>query len=258
MVPRRRAQPRLEPLALPLPAGARSRTRTSAPRTAGAASTTRSTNCSTPGRSTRTGTGSSRCTTPRPSPTDLLMSVQVTNAGPDPDTLHVLPTAWFRNTWSWEPGRPRPELAATGDTTRARSRHPFLGELELLAAPGPDGTAPRLLFCENETNTAAPVRRRRGHAVPQGRHQRSRRDRGADRRTRLSAVPSARPGTASTVAPGATVELRLRLRPAGSGRTLRPALGPEFEQRRQARRAEADEFYAELTPAGRVAGRGAW
>ena len=31
---------------------------------------------------------------------DLLMSIQVTNAGPDIDTLHVLPTAWFRNTWS--------------------------------------------------------------------------------------------------------------------------------------------------------------
>ncbi len=44
-------------------------------------------------------------------PTDLLMTIQVTNAGPDPETLHVLPTAWFRNTWSWELGR---------STTRAR------------------------------------------------------------------------------------------------------------------------------------------
>ena len=36
-------------------------------------------------------------------PTDLLMSVQITNAGPDPAMIHVLPTAWFRNTWSWDP-----------------------------------------------------------------------------------------------------------------------------------------------------------
>ena len=35
-------------------------------------------------------------------PHDILMSVQVTNAGPEPDTLHVLPSAWFRNTWSWD------------------------------------------------------------------------------------------------------------------------------------------------------------
>ena len=33
-------------------------------------------------------------------PRDVLMTVRVTSAGPDPDTLHVLPTAWFRNTWS--------------------------------------------------------------------------------------------------------------------------------------------------------------
>jgi hypothetical protein len=32
------------------------------------------------------------------SPVDLLMSIQITNAGPEPETLHVLPTTWFRNT----------------------------------------------------------------------------------------------------------------------------------------------------------------
>jgi hypothetical protein len=35
-------------------------------------------------------------------PEDLLMTVEVTNAGPEADVLHVLPTAWYRNTWSWE------------------------------------------------------------------------------------------------------------------------------------------------------------
>ncbi len=47
-------------------------------------------------------------------PFDILMTVRVTNAGPEPATLHVLPTAWFRNTWSWEIEAPRPELSATG------------------------------------------------------------------------------------------------------------------------------------------------
>ena len=41
-------------------------------------------------------------------PDDILMVVQVTNAGPEADTLHVLPTAWFRNTWSWDSAAPRP------------------------------------------------------------------------------------------------------------------------------------------------------
>jgi hypothetical protein len=39
-------------------------------------------------------------------PDDLLMAIQVTNRGPDADTLHVLPTAWFRNTWSWDATEP--------------------------------------------------------------------------------------------------------------------------------------------------------
>ena len=88
------------------------------------------------------------------------MLVTVTNAGPDADTLHVLPTAWFRNTWSWDLGAPKPVMEAAGEAS-VRVEHPFLGALELLAGTGPDGTAPALLFCENETNTQPPVRRGR-------------------------------------------------------------------------------------------------
>ena len=69
-------------------------------------------------------------------PGDILMNVRVTNAGPDAETLHVLPTAWFRNTWSWDVGAPRPGLEAAGPAA-VRVGHPFLGELELLAADGP-------------------------------------------------------------------------------------------------------------------------
>ena len=35
-------------------------------------------------------------------PTDILMTISVTNAGPDAELLHVLPTMWYRNTWSWD------------------------------------------------------------------------------------------------------------------------------------------------------------
>jgi hypothetical protein len=179
--------------------------------------------------------------------TDVLMSVQISNAGPDQETLHVLPTTWFRNTWSWERDAPKPELAATGDAAISIS-HPSLGDLELLAGPGPDGSGPTLLFCDNETNqqrlygvaqsTPYPKDGINDHVV-----------------SNASTVNPARRGTKCaawyrvTVAPGATAELRLRLRPAGSEPDTATALGPGFEQVVTTRRAEADEFYADLTPA---------
>src|SRR3954469_1620722 len=79
-------------------------------------------------------------------PHDLLMTVRVTNAGPDTETIHVLPTAWYRNTWSWgDAGEEKPELRVGGAST-AVTDHPFLGRLEL-AAEGD----PTVLFCDNET-----------------------------------------------------------------------------------------------------------
>ncbi len=187
-------------------------------------------------------------------PDDILMAIEVTNAGPDAATLHVLPTAWFRNTWSWEIGAPKPLLSAAGDGT-VSVRHPFGGELELLAGAGPDGAAPVPLFCENETNVArlfgaAPVTPYpkdgiNDHVI-----------------SGAATVNPDRRGTKCafwyqvTVAPGSTAELRVRLRPAGAGRGPGPAtaLGADFDRVVTLRRAEADEFYAELTPAGASAG----
>ena len=57
-------------------------------------------------------------------------TVTVTNAGPDADTIHVLPTAWFRNTWSWDDSaKPGLRIAANGAATRSTVDidHPFLG-----------------------------------------------------------------------------------------------------------------------------------
>ncbi len=181
------------------------------------------------------------------SPTDLLMTVQLSNAGPDQELLHVLPTAWFRNTWSWDPAASRPQLAATEDAV-VGVHHPTLGELELLAAPGPDGTGPTLLFCDNDSNlrrlydvapaTPYPKDGINDHVV-----------------SGAATVNPARRGTKCAawyrvaVAPGSTVELRLRLRPTGSAPDSATALGADFERVVTARRTEADEFYADLTPA---------
>ena len=64
-------------------------------------------------------------------PDDLLMLVTVHNRGPEPATLHLLPTLWFRNTWSWGDPVARPSLAADG--AGARASHPELGEWRLHA-----------------------------------------------------------------------------------------------------------------------------
>ncbi len=180
-------------------------------------------------------------------PTDVLMVVTVTNAGPETDTLHVLPTAWFRNTWSWDLGAPRPVMTAAGATS-ARVEHPFLGTLELFAGNAPDGTVPTLVFCENETN----LRRLYGVAPATPYPKDGINDHvihGA------ATVNPDRRGTKCAfwyrleVPPGATAELRLRLRPSRPGGTVPDAaLGQQFERVVAARRAEADEFYAEMTP----------
>ncbi len=177
-------------------------------------------------------------------PTDLLVTIRVTNAGPDADTLHVLPGMWFRNTWSWD-DTPPPTLTADDECVVAD--HPFLGRLQLRTGSAPDGTAPELLFCDNDTNTE-----------------------------RLYGVPSNTPwpkdgindhvvGKADTVNPdrrgtrcaawyrlavegGQTVELRLRLAPENATELGADPLGADFDEVLALRRAEADEFYAELTP----------
>src|SRR5262249_21920034 len=85
------------------------------------------------------------------SPEDLLIQISGYNRGTEAADLQVLPTLWFRNTWSWQANPERPSLhqvpaAAPGGAVRAVD--PKLGERYFYCA----GEAP-LLFTENETNT---------------------------------------------------------------------------------------------------------
>ena len=85
-------------------------------------------------------------------PTDILMRVVIRNQAPEAATLHVLPTLWFRNDWSWDPTAAKPSLTAAPDGASIDAAHAELGEYTLHVGPGPDGSQPELLFCENETN----------------------------------------------------------------------------------------------------------
>jgi hypothetical protein len=84
-------------------------------------------------------------------PEDILIQLSVFNRGPEPATLHVLPTIWFRNTWSWRgnPVKPVLKQAAAGNAVSAiTASHSELGERYFYC----EGAA-SLLFTENETNT---------------------------------------------------------------------------------------------------------
>jgi hypothetical protein len=169
---------------------------------------------------------------------DLLMSISVTNAGQEAETLHVLPTAWYRNTWAWDEGADRPELRVQGEA-RVVTEHPFLGPLELVS----DGE-PRVLFCENETNDARLFGSTGATACPK--------DGINDHVVAGAATVAAEAGTKVafwhqvTVAPGATATIRVRIRRPASG----SAAFADFDEVSASRLAEADEYYAELTPAG--------
>ena len=86
------------------------------------------------------------------SPTDVLIRITVANRGPDPATIDLLPTLWFRNTWSWGGEGYRPSLSAlerTDGSTQIFAEHEGLGRYHLTC----DGS-PELLFTDNETNAA--------------------------------------------------------------------------------------------------------
>ena len=55
------------------------------------------------------------------SPTDILIQISICNRGPDEAVVHVLPTLWFRNIWTWWPDEPKPSLKdASGNERRRR------------------------------------------------------------------------------------------------------------------------------------------
>ena len=95
-------------------------------------------------------------------PTDVLMTISVTNAGPDTEVLHVLPTLWFRNTWSWDA-----EATPRRRWRPRRRRHgrpsiiPSSVHSNCLPGTDPHGATPELLFCDNETNARAALRQLR-------------------------------------------------------------------------------------------------
>jgi hypothetical protein len=157
-------------------------------------------------------------------PEDILIRITAHNRGPDAARLELLPTLWFRNTWSWGKRTPKPALREAGGAIRAS--HPELGDYTLAC----DGN-PELLFTENETGRKDAFHEYivRGNAE------------------RLNAAREGTKAAARYVldvpARGAAVaRLRLSAKPAAA------PFGKGFDAALAERLADADEFYERITP----------
>jgi hypothetical protein len=180
------------------------------------------------------------------SPTDILIQIGVCNRGPNEAVVHVLPTLWFRNTWTWWPDEPKPSLkdaSGTNGTGAIAAVDAALGDY-FLHCEGPA----RLLFTENDTNnerlfgTPNPtpyVKDGINNYVVGGRE---------------AAVNPNHTGTKAAahyqlrVGAAATAIVRLRLTNVAPGGE--EPFGRQFAQIIEARRREADDFYRAITPAG--------
>ena len=187
--------------------------------------------------------------TPRPAPTDLCLRItRRRNAGPEAATLHVLPTLWFRNTWSWGCATDDPEIrgatAATAHRRRALARWAVPARRRAAA----DGEPPSR--CSATTRPTRSGSSGARHATPYPK------DGINDHVVHGAAtVNPSRPGTKAALwyrarrcRPAAdAVELRLRLwSPSDGDPHARPLVRGRRSTRCIAgRQAEADEFYAD-------------
>ena len=170
-------------------------------------------------------------------PEDVLIRVTVHNRGPEAARLRLLPTLWFRNTWSWGEDDRKPSLREVAPGVIQASHHE-LGEYWLTCDGGPE-----LLFTENESNTqrlwgrpsASPYVKDAFHAyLIEGEGE---------------AVNPAKAGTKAAahyvldVPGGASKTVRLRLTAAPGDNAFKG-----FEAVFKSRIGDADEFYKRITP----------
>jgi Glycosyl hydrolase family 63 C-terminal domain len=193
---------------------------------------------------------------------DILIRASAKNCGPEAAPLHLLPTIWFRNTWSWDRDQPKPTLRKTADNGHVAvitASHAALGDYNLFCDSVDD-----LFFTENESNSerlwgvpnSTPfVKDSINDCIVQG---------------KIDIVNSAQFGTKAAahykfnIPANETISIRLRLTRAAdppsptaspartygaSSKDKRDEPFADFEEIFRKRRAEADEFYGELAPA---------
>jgi hypothetical protein len=180
-------------------------------------------------------------------PEDVLIRISAVNRGPDAAALHLLPTVWFRNIWSWDGKTPKPELSRAADVAGQivlQMNHPWLGRRWLLLKAEDH---PELLFTENETHFQRlyPDAKIESPAYAKD---------GINDRIVRGNPMAVNPRMMGTKA-AASYELKID---AGQTRTIQlrlvdqlptqNLLGREFDDLFKVRQDEADEFYAGIAP----------
>ncbi|MDN5791254.1 MAG: glucosidase, partial [Micrococcales bacterium] len=199
-------------------------------------------------------------------PDDICVEIQATNEGPDAAPLHLVPQLWFRNTWAWGRDDRIPSLRLTsgpGEAVAIEAHHDFLGDLRLEV----DDPEARALFCDNETDSVA-LFGTESNRTPWPKDGVGRAIVDGDEHMVNPAGTGTKAGIHrvwEAVAPGETVRLRLRLRPASAtGPAFAGSVDPRgssdagdgggggdrdgFEEVVTRRREEAEAFYAEVLP----------
>ena len=172
---------------------------------------------------------------------DILIRITVANRGPEEATIHLLPTVWFRNTWSWSHGVQRPFLKRCGGARSAiELEEPRYGIRRIVF----EGDVP-LLFTENETNTRklfgaenGPVFAKDGinDYVVNGNRQ---------------AVKPGQTGTKAaahyklTIPAGGEVVVRMKMTDDPAASSL---VAADFDAMVGKRQSEADQFYSAVIP----------
>ena len=170
-------------------------------------------------------------------PEDLLIRVSVHNRGPEPAVIHLLPTLWFRNTWSWDKNEAKPSLRQV-EKQSIRASHALLGEVTLDCEGNPE-----LLFTENESNAdrlwqqpnPSPYVKDAFHEyVISGKGE-------AVNQTRTGTKAAAHYRVEVPAGGSKVVRLRLSAKPSADAFST-------FDRTFAARLADADEFYDRITP----------
>ena len=176
---------------------------------------------------------------------DILINITIANRGPETARLDLLPTIWFRNTWSWDGQANKPQLKQTesvGGASALELNHSYYSTPRWLFCDG----SPELLFTENETN-----KQRLFDAQNESQFVKD----GINNfivHGQAEAINPAKVGTKAaahyqlTLAPGESQTIKLRLTDNGSH--AKP-FGKEFDKVFAERIQEADEFYNRLAPA---------
>ncbi len=188
------------------------------------------------------------------SPDDLLIRLTIANRASEPSTIHLLPTLFFRNTWSWgctHEGCERKPVITLQPDQSFRADHVTLGRFRLFYEPSSGAAAPKILFTENETNES----RLFGSTDVSQQTKDAFHDYVVDKRT--TAVNGKSFGTKAAplyiLNVPANGEVTIRLRLMAEDQIGVEPFGERFDEIFAARIAEADQFYAARMPSALTA-----